>query len=107
MTHDPMRVRPTLNDGSLIWPKLGAVGREREPITLASRGRGGSSKVPNARWGKRLGRAPGRPERQFQAWGLDSRERGLAQGHASQGSGDQGLASSDQSRETVNVGESV
>jgi hypothetical protein len=47
------------------------------------------------------------PERQFQAWGLDPRERGLAQGHSSQGSGDQGLASSDQSRETVNVGESV
>ena len=43
----------------------------------------------------------------FKAWGLDPRERGLAQGHSSQGSGDQRLASSDQSRETVNVGESV
>jgi hypothetical protein len=31
----------------------------------------GSSKVPNARWGKRLRRAPGRPERQLQAWALD------------------------------------
>jgi hypothetical protein len=51
-----------------------------------SRGRGG------------LGRTSGQAQRQFQAWGLDSRERELARGHASQGSGDQGPPAGDRSR---------
>ena len=57
--------------------------------------------LPNARRGKRLGRTSGQAQRQFQAWGLDSRERELARGHASQGSGDQGPPAGDRSRPKV------
>src|ERR1700730_4047449 len=47
------------------------------------------------------GRAPGRPQRQFQAWGLDPRKRRGAQGRASTNSGDQGAAPSDAARNKV------
>ena len=36
-------------------------------------------------WGTRVGRSAGRPQRQFQAWGLDPRKRRDAQGSASTG----------------------
>jgi hypothetical protein len=41
---------------------------------LQASSRKGQGEVPNARWGKRLRRADGGPQRQFQEWGLRSRK---------------------------------
>jgi hypothetical protein len=57
-------------------PPVWGAGSSRSPLQTGSGN--GSGTMPHARWGKSLGRAPGRPQRQFQAWGLDSRERELA-----------------------------
>jgi hypothetical protein len=65
--------RPWLNSSNLAKVRrCGARTRAGHPCTG---GGSGSGTMPYARWGKRLGRAPGRPQRQFQAWGLDPRKR--------------------------------
>jgi hypothetical protein len=101
MRHDPMRQADIERRLSNLAKarRCGARTRAGHPCRQAAVT--GRSRCRYARWRKRVGRAPGRPQLQFQAWGLDPRKRRDAQGRASTYSGDQGAAPSDGARNKV------